>query len=358
MKKRAVDKDQGASSSGPSWRVLLASGIFVVWLISSAIILYVSKTDPGVPSENAAQPAPPQKEAAIPFSNPVIEHGKQLIQFHFPPTVAIGRIGTVEPMILGTVHGKTIYSLLEVSHDNINVAQGTVTMPAGGKLSFMPGEMLAVNPSSLTHFRPGEIYDVTMKRVREIDVDVYLEACSQIKGIIRLDLRKCPDLTREGAPFIDDYESLKHLHVNITRRAMPVVARLGALKKVESLGLYSNFDLSPVLANLRASINLKALRLESPVINEENLRTVASLLILDELALVSPIFDKPEAVASTLNIISHCPHLKVLSIETSNIDQPVRLSAEGEKALAACKNLQIMRINKSGNLLSGGGKQR
>ncbi len=350
MKNTGASKKNRANDSGPSWRVVLATVIFLSWVVSSAVILYVSKTSTNTPAPKAVEGSAPPSDTTAPFSTIIQDKGKCYRQFVFPPTLAIGNIGTFSYKPLGTIHGTTVYSGLDGVRDKPQTAEGSVKFPAEDKLSFVPGEMLAVNPSSLTHFRPGDIYDITFRRVQDIDVDVYVEACSQIKGVSRLDLSSCADLTKEGVTFIDGFETLHQLNIPISRGALPVVARLAVISKVRSLGLFSNYDMYPILLGLRTSLNLKALKLQGPVISDDTLIAVTAIPLLEELSIASDLCNKPESVANALKILARAPRLKIISLETADMNQPLHLNAAGEKAMLSFKTLELLRLNNSTRL--------
>jgi hypothetical protein len=186
--------------------------------------------------------------------------------------------------------------------------------------------------------------------VQDIDVDVYIEACSQIKGVSRLDISSCADLTKEGVVFIDSFDTLHQLNIPVSRGALPVVARLGVTKKVRSLGLFSNYDMYPILLGLRTSLNLRALKLQGPVISDDTLIAVTAIPMIEELSITSDLCNKPESVANFLKILARAPRLKILSLETSDPNQPLHLNAAGEKAFQNLKTLDLLRLNNSTRL--------
>lgn len=360
MKKYAADQDERSSKSSPGWRVVLAAGIFCSWVIGSATILYFSNSNVHTPQDktrgpassgdkatsldNAKQATNDPVEVTVPFSTSVEENGGRYRIFHFPDNIVIGSIGTIERKSLGSGRGKVIYSASEVVRGTSNPAQGIVKFPAEAHLSFVPGKIIGINPSYITRFRPGEIFDLTMTKIHDIDVDAYIEACSQMRGVTRLDLSANDDLTQEGVPFIDEYESIKQLNLVVNQRKLAQIANLATIKNVTSLGLDSRVDVDPILHGLNYSPNLKALKIHTERISGEGLTTIAVLPQLQELFLSSAVFDDPDSTNNALKILSKAPHLKVLTCESGQKNKTVQTNAYTDRIIQTFKSLVMLRL--------------
>ena len=320
--------------------------VFCGWLGGSALVLYQSnktesKTTPPVKAEVVVKA--PIKEVT-PYSTVVKENGKDYRQFYFPDKVSFGSLATIKYRSYGSNHGREIFSALDVERDNVHATQGTVNYPLDEKISFLPNQIVAVDPSHLNRFRPNEVTDISMKQTHDVDVDVYLEACTQMKGLTRLDLSASDSLTTEGIPVMDEYLALKQLDLWVSVRTVLFIAKSPALQKVSSLGLYSKVDLAQVLARVSQSQNLKALKVQTPALGIMALQYISQMPQVEELALASQIFKDAKQSEMALNKLSKMKRLRILSIDllpgaTGNID------FLREKIQRAFPRLTILRLS-------------
>jgi hypothetical protein len=345
VKKSTADQDVRPGRPAPGRRAVLVSIIFFSWLVGSAAFLYVSNTRVDSAKDKVKPPAPAAVDDTEPFSTSQQVGGRSYVQFQFPSAISIGTVGPIQFKPLAGTTGKTILSATEVVRGKCDSAQGMVKYPRDQHLSFTPGPVIAVNPSYLSHFRPGEIFDVTMQQMHDVDTDVFLEACSQLRRVTRLDLSACTDLTVEGLPVIDEYDSLKQLSLMVTRDRAPLIAKLATIKKVTSLSLFGRVDLYPILNSLRYCTNLKALKIVTGEISPASIICIATMGQLQELSLASDIFEDPKTTNTSLKTLSKLPGLKVLILSALQKNKLVRTNASTAAIIQTFKMLEILQLN-------------
>lgn len=278
-----------------------------------------------IPTKAMDGKAPLSLKDTAPFSEaePTVESGKAR-EFHFPKDIDIGR--------------------LTFSNKMTAFARGDVHVPAHPMILFSPSTIMARYPSYLKRFRPGEIFKVEILLDPGSDNDSLLKACSQIRGVGCLDLISSNDITVEGLKCIDDFGNLKDLRVLVDNSTVATIAKLKALKTVDSLYLFGEGNLDPIMESIKNNKNISRLCIVNPELSERGLEIIAALPNLKTFDLNCRILTAPFSTNAVLSKLRSAPQLTTLNL------QPLQIDSYSLKLLQSFKTLKLLQVETaSGN---------
>ena len=263
--------------------------------------------------------APASISDTTPFSEawPTVESDKAR-KFHFPKDVDVGR--------------------LTFSNKLSAFAKGDVDVPAHPMILFSPSTTMAKYPSYLKRFRPNEIFKVEILLDPDSDNDTLLKACTQIRGVRSLDLISSNDISKEGLKCIDEFGDLKDMKLLVDNSVVSTIAALKVIKTVDSLYLFGEATLDPIIEKLKENKNISRLVINNPDLSARDLEIIATLPKLTTFDLNSRILSSPIGSNVVLSKLRTAPVLSVLNL------QPIKIDSYSIKLLQSFKTLKFLQV--------------
>ncbi len=213
---------------------------------------------------------------------------------------------------------QTSLGRLTLASGVMTFAHGQVFLPVGSAVTFSPSVELTRYADYLKHFKPGDINAVNLQLNPDGDNNILLAACSELRGVKRLDLINANDLNKNSIPIIDKFESLESLRMVAENENVDAVAGLSALRKVASLSLVGD-NLERILFRLRNNATTRSLSLHSLTITDGSLDSIVSLSRLEYLYLESDSLTRQEVADTVLAKLARSHSLQTLALGQANI---------------------------------------
>jgi serine/threonine protein kinase len=242
---------------------------------------------------------PSTKETALATNSTPTPHRqphhekKDLVDFHFPQDVSLGRIQD------------------EKQKKYFN-ASGTLTFAKDAKLTLEPAPVLTENPSLLSHFLEKDIYRLNFDG--KSTTDKLLDACSRIKGVESLKIRHCKAMTAASVHALNKYTTLVSFDASDSSLSGNLLAQANCWNNLERFYFKSNREPQPILEKLASIKKLKKLILDKTIITNQEFETISRLSNLEELDLDHVFVSK-----ANLKLLTRLKKLKKLSLKVSGV---------------------------------------
>jgi Leucine-rich repeat (LRR) protein len=255
---------------------------------------------------------PLSEREAQPFATIVDENGKRFRRFNFPLDVSLGQIHSAANLV-------------------VVPAMGQIQFEANDPIYYVPDDVIAKFPGYLKRFGADDIYAVSMPNLPSIKP--LLKACSEMRGLRKLTVYRCPNFKSSDLASLVNYNSLDELDCSYNKIDVAGIGELPDLKALKTLKLSGELNVDPVIKSLENSSMLQELYLDDCIMSFDTLGTIATLPNLTTLSL-----NADNLTDGDLTTLSKCPKLRVLSILNTPITQQ---TAEILKSFPSLKSVHI-----------------
>lgn len=276
--------------------LLLIIGASALFLLLTCVVSMIFFASAKAPKNRPIRPAferlPSHSENAnekVPNFN--VYRDSQRHIFEFPETNKIGFVSVEKP-----------------SFDQ--AATGTIEVKHGERFMFRPSDLFLMHPEMFRRFGPYDINGLFLQGVPAVVNDQVLTNIRHLTGLRHLIVRNST-ITAKAVDTFNCFPELDTLTLVDTEVTGPSLAHLNRLKKLDSLTANDARIPTPYLVKLAGSTKLHQLSVKSVDLTDDDLKLVAQIPNLKELAINS----NPKVTPKGLTYLLKCKKLKRLQIK-------------------------------------------